>query len=87
MKKFHIIERLLVDGDQLLIDIDGHQHSFDLRDISPKLASASITERQKFELSPSGYGIHWSLIDEDISIDGLLGIHHAPAFLHDKIAV
>ncbi|MBF0567096.1 MAG: DUF2442 domain-containing protein, partial [Nitrospirae bacterium] len=31
-----------------------------------------------FEISPSCYGIHWPLLDEDISIDGLLGIVHAP---------
>jgi len=30
------------------------------------------------EISPSGYGIYWPLIDEDLSIDGLLGIVHAP---------
>jgi len=29
-----------------------------------------------YEFSPSGYGIHWPLIDEDISMDGLLGIAH-----------
>ena len=87
MKKAHIIERLLIEGDQLLIDVDGHQHTFDLRDIFPKLASAGIIERQKFELSPSGYGIHWPLPDEDISIDGLLGIHRTPAFRPDKMAV
>jgi hypothetical protein len=26
-----------------------------------------------------GYGIHWPLIDEDISIDGLLEVIHQPA--------
>ena len=35
-------------------------------------------ERATFEISPSGYGIHWPLLDEDISIDGLLGIVHTP---------
>ncbi|MFH0725507.1 MAG: DUF2442 domain-containing protein [Pseudomonadota bacterium] len=29
-------------------------------------------------MSPSGCGIHWSILDEDISIDGLMGISHAP---------
>ncbi|MFI5222153.1 MAG: DUF2442 domain-containing protein, partial [Bacteroidia bacterium] len=37
-------------------------------------------ERGNFEISPSGYGIHWSLIDEDLSINGLIKkyneIHH-----------
>ncbi len=27
--------------------------------------------------SPSGYGICWPDLDEDISIDGLLGVKHA----------
>jgi len=42
------------------------------------LEKASDEERDNFEISPSGYGIHWPLLDEDISIDGLLGIVHAP---------
>ncbi|MDP2982675.1 MAG: DUF2442 domain-containing protein [Candidatus Latescibacter sp.] len=29
-----------------------------------------------YKIQPSGYGIHWPLIDEDIAIDGLLGIVH-----------
>jgi hypothetical protein len=44
------------------------------------LLHASEIERTTFEISPSGYGIHWPLIDEDISIDGLLGITHSANF-------
>ena len=29
--------------------------------------------RHRAELSPGGYGIHWPLLDEDISIGGLVG--------------
>lgn len=43
---------------------------------SPALALASEIERKTYEISSSGYGIHWPLIDEDLSIDGLLGIVH-----------
>jgi hypothetical protein len=25
-----------------------------------------------FEVSPSGYGIHWPELDEDLSIDGMI---------------
>jgi hypothetical protein len=25
-----------------------------------------------FEISPSGYGIHWPDLDEDLSIDGMI---------------
>jgi hypothetical protein len=34
--------------------------------------------RENFEISPSGYGIHWPDVDEDLSIDGLIGVTHAP---------
>jgi hypothetical protein len=39
---------------------------------SKKLASATERERLSAELSPGGYGIHWPLIDEDLSVSGLL---------------
>jgi len=39
---------------------------------SKKLASATNQERMNAELSPGGYGIHWPLIDEDLSVNGLL---------------
>ncbi len=39
---------------------------------SPKLAAATPEQRLKTELSPGGYGIHWPLIDEDLSVNGLV---------------
>jgi hypothetical protein len=33
-------------------------------------------ERMKYEISSSGYGIHWPLIGENLSIDGLLGVRY-----------
>jgi len=39
---------------------------------SPRLAGASEKERLTAELSPGGYGIHWPLIDEDLSVNGLV---------------
>jgi len=42
---------------------------------SPRLAAASEHERLLAELSPGGYGIHWPLIDEDLSVNGLLKKH------------
>jgi hypothetical protein len=41
-------------------------------DISKRFSDASTGEREKYEISPAGYGIHWPLIDEDLSIDGLI---------------
>lgn len=40
---------------------------------SPILAAANTEQRRYAELSPGGYGIHWPLLDEDISIGGLVG--------------
>ncbi len=39
---------------------------------SLRLAAATAGERMQAELSPGGYGIHWPLIDEDLSVNGLL---------------
>ena len=39
---------------------------------SERLAAATEQERMDAELSPGGYGIHWPLIDEDLSVNGLL---------------
>jgi hypothetical protein len=72
----HEIGSLSFDGDQMRIRIDGQDHVFALKDLSPRLLAASQNERETFEVSPSGYGIHWPMVDEDLSIDGLLGIKH-----------
>jgi len=37
----------------------------------PRLAEANLEERQQWEISPSGQGIYWEDIDEDISVKGL----------------
>jgi len=78
MKKYHNISKVNFEGDRLVIIIDGKEWKFNLRTISSTLESASEKERNMVEISPSGYGIHWPLVDEDISVDSLLGIEHAP---------
>ena len=79
MKKHHNIKNLRFEGENLLLLINGEERSFPLHKISSLLENASDEERNTFEISPSGYGIHWPLLDEDISIDGLLGIIHSPS--------
>ncbi len=78
MKKYHDISDLKFEDDFLVIAIDKETKRFSLKEVSPVLERASKEERSNFDISPSGYGIHWPLLDEDISIDGLLGIAHAP---------
>jgi len=61
-----------VTDDTLSVDLE------DGRTISvpigwyPRLAHGSPAERAKFEISGAGYGVHWSDLDEDIGIEGLL---------------
>ena len=78
MKKYHDVRDLHFNGDEIIVTIDGEKRRFVLSEISPALQKASGEARNMYEISPSGYGIHWPLIDEDLSIDGLLGIVHAP---------
>ncbi|MBI5075072.1 MAG: DUF2442 domain-containing protein [Nitrospirae bacterium] len=86
MRKIHHIEEIDFQDDMMIIQIDGKKHRFRIDEISRRLAAASRIEREKYEISPSGYGIHWPLIDEDLAIDGLLGIRHTPSKLRDKVS-
>ncbi|RTL49949.1 MAG: DUF2442 domain-containing protein [Sphingobacteriales bacterium] len=56
----------------MFISIDGKQLKISLEKISPKLKSANNLQRNFYQVSPSGYGIHWPLIDEDLSIEAIL---------------
>ena len=78
MKQYHQVMGVHFEGEVLILTIDGHEKRLHVSDISAALQKASEQERNIFEISPSGYGIHWPLLDEDLSIDGLLGIVHAP---------
>ena len=75
----HEIQAVAFDRDALLLKVDGKRHRVPLAQCSPRLARATELERTRFEISPSGYGIHWPLLDEDLSVDALLGITHRPA--------
>lgn len=56
----------------LLIVLPDRQALISWEKCSPALAKASGAERAKAELSPGGYGVHWPLVDEDLTISGLL---------------
>jgi hypothetical protein len=72
MQKKHTIKNVSFQNGTLSMTIDGEQHCFELNKISPRLVRATTEQREHYEVSPAGYGIHWPLIDEDLSIDGLL---------------
>ena len=55
-----------------MLNIDGNELTIPLDKLSSKLKSTTDIERAMYKISPSGYGIHWPLIDEDLSISGML---------------
>ncbi|HFC54217.1 MAG TPA: DUF2442 domain-containing protein [Gammaproteobacteria bacterium] len=78
VKKYHVVEGIRIEKGSIHLVVDGKRIEKELKDLSPRLAAASEEGLGKFEVSPSGYGIRWPVLDEDISIDALLGIAHHP---------
>jgi hypothetical protein len=72
MIAIHTIQDISFDKDTMTLKIDGKLIKVMLDKISSKLKTANEFQRQFFKISPSGYGIHWPLIDEDISVDSLM---------------
>lgn len=59
-------------AEALVIQLEDQDLRIPWAKCSPRLARATPAERQQARLSPGGYGIHWPLLDEDLSIAGLL---------------
>ena len=63
---------VLVTDDTLSVDLeDGRTVSVPIG-WYPRLASGTDSERSNFEISGTGYGVHWPDLDEDIGVEGLL---------------
>jgi hypothetical protein len=58
--------------DELVIRLSDREVRVRWDRCSPILARATAEERRRAELSPGGYGIHWPMLDEDLSIGGLV---------------
>ncbi|MCP5054827.1 MAG: DUF2442 domain-containing protein [bacterium] len=71
-KPLYNVQGIVFEQNRMTLRVDDRKFLFDLADISKRLEKASKPEREKYEISPSGYGIHWPLIDEDLSVSGLL---------------
>ncbi len=69
---YHKIESVLFSDSYMIIRVDDKEYKFKLKDISKKLLNANVKEREAYKVICSGYGISWPLIDEDLSIDGLI---------------
>jgi len=58
--------------EALILILESGPVSIPWEKCSDRLAHASPIERYRAELSPSGYGIHWPLIDEDLAVGPLI---------------
>lgn len=60
------------DEDTLWVDLsDGRSIGAPLAWF-PRLLRATPEQRAAVRISPSGRGLHWEALDEDISVEGLL---------------
>jgi hypothetical protein len=82
MNKQHNVQSIDFKGDLIMLVVDGKTYQIPIHEASPRLAQASegvgaaspLENRQLYRIAPSGYGIHWITLDEDLSINGLLKI-------------
>ena len=71
-KTQHNVRILKTTDEALEVEIDGRMLSLPWSELSKRLANAQKVARETIEVSPAGYGLHWPLVDEDLSIEGIL---------------
>ena len=59
MHKAHDVRNVSVSGCLLHLEVDGTSYGIDLTEQSHRLARATQSQRERVEVSPSGYGLHW----------------------------
>ncbi len=60
------------DANTMWVDfVDGRKLGVPLA-YFPRLLNATPTQREHYEISGGGSGLHWGEINEDISVDNLL---------------
>lgn len=70
----HKIAEIRFENNEMIIRMDSMLHRIPLDKISEKLLKASEAERNDYSISPSGYGIHWHRIDEDLAVAAMLKV-------------
>jgi hypothetical protein len=67
-----LAKAIVTTREALIVTLESGSVSIPWEKCSERLAHASQAERERAELSPSGYGIHWPLIDEDLAVGPLV---------------
>ena len=72
VKDYPAIILVSVSDDKICANLsDGREVSIPIAWF-PSLLNANSAQRNKLEISPGGYGVHWPDVDEDISIKAFL---------------
>jgi hypothetical protein len=66
------VQAVHTDETYLYMTVDGQAYRVRWSDCSMRLVQATPLQRKRIEVSPSGYGIHWPDVDEDLSVTPLL---------------
>ena len=69
----HQIDEVKFIDNMLMLLVDGKAYNFELNKISAKLLAASDWQRNLYTISPSSYGIHWTMFESWIT-DSTRGI-------------
>ncbi len=72
MDKKHSISKIDFSGEWMILSVDEQTYQIQISLASKRLAKASDLERKMYRFSPSGYGIHWYAIDEDLTTKRLI---------------
>ncbi|MEQ9357564.1 DUF2442 domain-containing protein [Coleofasciculus chthonoplastes] len=72
MDKEYNISNIEFSEEFIVIAVDGKTYKIPIVKASKRLAEATDIERKMYRISPSGYGIHWYAIDEDLTTKGLI---------------
>jgi len=74
MRRTEAVVAVSIDttDSELIIRLANREARIRWERCSPRFAAATPEQRRRAELSPGGYGIHWPLLDEDISVGGLV---------------
>ena len=68
----HTISNIHLNNGILFLNVDGRDINLPVSILSQRLSLASEADVSCFEISPSGYGIHWPKLDEDLSVKKIL---------------
>ena len=68
------LDSLTFNEGWMILKTEGKIFKISIQKASMKLSHANDIQRELYQVSPSGYGIHWPLIDEDLAIHQLIKI-------------